>query len=275
MDTFITRDGTELFYKDWGSGLPVVFSHGWPLNADMWEHQMMFLASRGFRCIAHDRRGFGRSGQPWTGYDYDTFADDLASLMQSLDLIDAVLVGFSMGGGEVARYIGRHGTWRVAKAVLMSAVTPMLMRTDGNPDGVDPAAFDSIRAGLMSNRQGFMAGFGPVFYGASRPGAALPDGVLDWTFGMAMQTSPKATYDCVTALSETDFRTDLAAFDVPTLVLHGDEDQVVPYGPTGPRSAQAIAGARLVTYGGAPHGLFLTHKDRVNADLLSFIESDA
>ena len=273
MNTFITRDGTELFYKDWGTGQPIVFSHGWPLNADMWEYQMRFLADRGFRCIAHDRRGFGRSSQPWDGYAFDTFADDLAALVQSLDLIDAVLVGFGMGCGEVARTIGRHGTARVAKAALISTVTPLLIKTAANPSGVDRASFDAMRAGIVTSRPQFCASFGPLCYGANQPGAALADGVLEWTFGLAMQASPTATYDCVAASSETDFAADLAAFDVPTLVLHGDADAMTPYALTAPRTAQAIKLARLEIYHGAPHGLWLTHKDRVNADLLAFIRA--
>jgi non-heme chloroperoxidase len=273
MNTFITRDGTELFYKDWGTGQPIVFSHGWPLNADMWEYQMRFLAAHGFRCIAHDRRGFGRSSQPWGGYGFDTFADDLAALVQSLDLIDAVLVGFGMGGGEVARTIGRHGTARVAKAVLISTVTPLLVKTTANPNGVARSTYDAIRAEIATNRPQFCANFGPLCYGSNRPGAALGDGMLDWIFGLAMQASPTAMYDCVAACSETDFGADLAAFDIPTLVLHGDDDAIVPYALTAHLSAQAIKSARLETYQGGPHGLWLTHKDQVNADLLGFIQA--
>ncbi|MGH7414003.1 MAG: alpha/beta fold hydrolase [Candidatus Rokuibacteriota bacterium] len=274
MATIRTGESTEIYYKDWGTGRPIVFSHGWPLNADMWEYQMTFLAAQGFRCVAHDRRGFGRSSQPWTGYEYDTFAEDLSTLIEALDLKDITLVGFSMGGGEVARYIGRQGTKRVSKAVLIGAVPPLLLKTADHPEGVDRTVFDGLRAGISADRPQFFADFGKVFMGANRPGAkVVSPGVLDWTFFMAMQASLKGTLDCVAAFSETDFRPDLKAFDVPTLVIHGDDDQVVPLEITGRASAKAIPGARLQVYKGAPHGLCFTHKDQINADLLAFLKS--
>jgi non-heme chloroperoxidase len=272
MTTIKTRDGTEIYYKDWGTGKPVVLCHGWPLNADMWEYQMTFLASRGLRCVAHDRRGFGRSGQPWTGYDYNTFADDLAALIESLDLKDITLAGFSMGGGEVARYLGRHGTKRVAKAALISAVTPFLLKTADHPEGVDRSVFDGLRAGIALDRPQFFSDFGKVFTGANRPGAKVSQGALDWTLFLALQASLKGTLDCVGAFSETDFRSDLKAFKLPTLVIHGDDDQVVPFALSGSVAAKMIPGSRLEVYKGAPHGLYFTHKDRLNADLLAFVK---
>lgn len=273
MPVFKTRDATDIYFKDWGSGKPVVFCHGWPLNADMWESQMTFLATNGFRCIAYDRRGFGRSGQPWTGYNYDTFADDLKSLIKELDLDEVTLVGFSMGGGEVARYIGRHGVKRIAKAVLIGAVPPFLLKTADNPGGVDRAVFDGMRAGIAADRTQFFRDFGPVFMGANRPGALVSQGSLDWNLFLGMQASLKGTLDCVTAFSETDFRADLKAFDIPTLVIHGDDDQIVPFELSGQLAAKAIKGASLEIYKGAPHGLFITHKVQLNADLLAFLKS--
>jgi pimeloyl-ACP methyl ester carboxylesterase len=271
MATIKTRDGTELYYKDWGAGKPVVLSHGWPLNADMWEYQMVALASQGLRCIAHDRRGFGRSSQPWSGYDYDTFADDLATLIDTLDLNEVTLVGFSMGGGEVARYIGRHGTKRIARAVLMSAVTPLLLKQPDHPEGVEQPVFDGIRAGIAADRPQFFKDFGKAFFGANRPGSKVSEGILIWNLNLALQASLKGTLDCVTAFSATDFRADLKAFNVPTLVMHGDDDQIVPIDITGRAAAKAIPQARLKVYAGAPHGLYFTHKDELSADLLSFI----
>ncbi len=272
MPTIATRDGTELYYKDWGRGPTVVFCHGWPLNADMWEYQMTHLASQGLRCIAHDRRGFGRSSQPWDGYDYDTFADDLAALIETLGLEDVTLVGACMGGGEVARYIGRHGTRRVAKAVLISAVAPFLLKTADNTEGVDRTLLDGLRAGIAADRGQFFSDFGKTLLGANRPGAKVSQGALDWKLNLALQASLKGTLDSLTAFSETDFRPDLKAFDVPTLVIHGDDDQVAPCEITGRAIAMAIPDARLEVYEGAPHGLCFTHKDRLNADLLAFIQ---
>jgi non-heme chloroperoxidase len=273
MASITTHDGPEIYYKDWGAGQPVVFSHGWPLNADMWEYQMTYLASRGYRVVAHDRRGFGRSSQPWSGYDYDTFADDLAAVIDKLDLKNVVLVGHSMGGGEVARYIGRHGTKRVAKAVLIGAVTPFLLKTADNPAGVDMSAFDGIRSGLAGDRMQFFADLSRAFYGADLAGAKVSKGTLDWFFGMSELATYKSCYDCVKAFSETDFRGDLKKFDIPTLVVHGDADQIVPIGVSGALTAQQVRGAEYEVYKGAPHGLVTTHKDQLNADLVAFVES--
>jgi pimeloyl-ACP methyl ester carboxylesterase len=272
MPTIETRDGTEIYYKDWGAGRPVVFIHGWPLSSDMWEYQMVSLASQGLRCIGYDRRGFGRSSQPWTGYDYDTFADDLKTLIETLDLKDVTLVGFSMGGGEVARYIGRHGLQRISKAALVGAVTPLLLKRDDHPDGVERATFDGIRSGITADRPQFFSDFGKAFMGANRSGANISQGVLDWTLFMAMQASLKGTLDCVAAFSETDFRPDLKAFKLPTLIIHGDDDQIVPLEITGRAAAKAIPGSRLQVYKGAPHGLYFTHQEQMNTDLHSFIK---
>jgi non-heme chloroperoxidase len=266
-----TRDGTHLYYKDWGAGQPVLFIHGWPLSADMWEYQMMAIASKGFRAIGYDRRGFGRSHQPWTGYDYNTMADDLADIIEFLKLDNVVLVGFSMGGGEVARYIGRHGTKGIAKAVLISSVVPTFGKTEENAAGVDAAVFEGIRAGVIADRPDFLNKFNTLFYGTNRPGAKVSDGILNQTANIALQGSIKATVDCVTSFSETDFRPDLKRFDVPTLVIHSDDDQVVPIATTGALAAKMIEGAELKIYPGAPHALVFTHKDRLNADLLAFL----
>lgn len=271
MATIKTSDGTELYYKDWGSGKPIFFSHGWPLNSDMWEYQMEFLASKGLRCIAHDRRGFGRSSQPWTGNNYDTFADDIAALMNALDLKDATLVGFSMGGGDVARYVSRYGSARVAKVALPGAVTPFLLKTETNPNGVDKSVFDGMRAGITADRAEFFNGFGKVFMGADKADSKVSAGALIQTHNMALMASLKSTLDCVVAFSETDFRPDLKALTMPTLILHGDADAIVPIDLTARVAAQMIPGARLEVYGGAPHGFCFTHKDRVNDDLLTFI----
>jgi non-heme chloroperoxidase len=273
MATIKTHDGTEIYYKDWGTGQPVVFVHGWPLNADMWEYQMNYLGSRGYRVVAHDRRGFGRSSQPWTGYDYDTFADDVAALIDKLDLKNVILVGHSMGGGEVARYIGRHGTKRIAKAVLIGAVTPFMLKTADNPTGLDMSAFDGIRAGIAGDRLQFFADLSHAFYGANRPGSKVSQGTLDWFFGMGELGTYKSCYDCVKAFSETDFRGDLKKFDIPTLVIHGDDDQIVPIAIAGALTAKLVRGAEFEVYKGAPHGLVTTHKDQLNADLVAFVES--
>ena len=264
-------DGTDLFYKDWGSGRPVVFVHGWPLQADMWEYQMVPLFRSGLRTIAADRRGFGRSGQPAGGYDYDSLADDLAILLDALDLHDVTLVGFSMGGGEVVRYLARHGGARVSRAVLVSSVTPFLERTPDNPDGVDRGVFDTMIEQLQTDRPHFLASFGKAFFGAGLLSSPVSAELLEWCGDMALQGSPLATLDCVRAFSGTDFRADLAAVRVPTLVIHGTSDATVPLEVSGRRTAASIAGARLVEYQGAPHGLFYTEKNRLNADLLGFI----
>lgn len=273
MATITTQDGTEIYYKDWGSGQPILFSHGWPLDADMWDAQMLFFASRGYRAIAFDRRGFGRSSQPWTGYDYDTFADDIAALIDQLDLKDVTLVGFSMGGGDVTRYIGRHGSARVAKLALLGAVTPIFGQTADNPEGVKAEVFSGIRAGLAADRAQFIDDFSTVFFGTNRPGTKVSPGVLKQTLFIALHASIKGTIDCVTAFAETDFRPDMAKIDVPTLVVHGDDDQVVPFEATGKRAAALVKGSTLKVYAGAPHALATTHADQLNEDLLAFVKS--
>lgn len=267
-----TRDGTRIHYKDWGSGQPVVFSHGWPLNADSWESQMLFLADAGYRCIAHDRRGHGRSSQPGFGNDMDHYADDLADLMTALDLKDAVLVGFSAGGGEVARYIGRHGLQRVAKAALIGAVTPLMLKTPGNPDGLPLKAFDEIRSKSLADRSQFYIDLasGP-FFGANRPGAKVSQGMIDSFWRQGMVAGHRNTYDCIKAFSETDFTEDLKRFAVPTLVIHGDDDQIVPIGASARNAMKILPNATLKVYAGAPHGLADTHKDKLNSDLLKFL----
>jgi non-heme chloroperoxidase len=271
--TIITGDGTEIFYKDWGEGPPVTFSHGWPLNSDQWDGQMLFLAQNGFRAIAHDRRGHGRSSQTSSGNDMDGFADDLAAVIEALDLHDVTVVGHSTGGGEVARYIGRHGTSRVAKAVLISAVPPGLLQSDANPEGLPIEAFDGIRAGLMADRSQFYKELAVQFYGANRAGAEVSQGVLDEFWTWSMQSGLKNSYESVTSLAETDFTQDLEKFDVPTLVLHGEDDQIVPVRISAMRSARLIKGAKDIYYPGAPHGITATHQDQVNAELLAFLRS--
>jgi non-heme chloroperoxidase len=272
MSTIATKDGTKLYYKDWGEGRPVVFSHGWPLSADAWESQMMFLATRGFRAIAHDRRGHGRSGQPFDGHDMDTYADDLAAVIEALDLKGVVLVGHSMGGGEVARYVGRHGTKRVAKAVLVGAVPPLMLKTPANPGGLPLGVFDEMRAGLAADRSQFFKDLSAPFFGANRPGAKVSQGVRDAFWLMSMEGSLKAELDCIKAFSETDFHDDLAKLDVPTLLIHGDDDQMVPIADSSQLSVKIIENAKLKIYAGASHGLAMTHKDQLNADLLEFIK---
>jgi len=275
MPTITTRDGTELYYKDWGAGQPVVFSHGWPLSSDAFEDQMYFLASHGYRCIAHDRRGHGRSSQPWTGNDMDTYADDLAELVKALDLKDAIHVGHSTGGGELARYIGRHGTKRVAKAVLIGAVPPLMLKTKANPAGAPIEAFDQIRAAVLADRSQFWKDLSLMFYGYNRPGAKVSEGVRDSFWLQSTMAGFPASYLCIKAFSETDFTDDLKKFDVPTLILHGDDDQIVPIGAAAMQSSKLVKGAVLKVYKGAPHGMCTTLKDLVNADLLAFIQGKA
>jgi len=276
VGTFTTRDEVQIYFKDWGprDGAPVVFSHGWPLNADSWESQMFFLASQGYRCIAHDRRGHGRSSQPWHGNDMDHYADDLAALIAHLDLRDATLFGFSTGGGEVARYIGRHGTARVRKAGLISAVPPLMLKTDSNPGGLPREVFDGLRAGSLADRsQLYKDVAGGPFFGFNRAGAKKSQGMIDSFWMQGMTGGHKNTYDCIAAFSETDFTEDLRKFDVPTLILHGDDDQIVPIDAAGRASAKLVRDSQLVVYPGAPHGLTDTHKDKLNQDLLAFLKA--
>ena len=272
MATITTKDATEIYYKDWGTGQPIVFSHGWPLTADAFEDQMFYLASRGYRCIAHDRRGHGRSSQPWNGNDLDTYADDLAALTEHLNLDRAVHVGHSTGGGEVARYIGRHGTRRVAKAVLIGAIPPLMLRTPANPGGLPIEVFDQIRSGVQADRSQFWKELSLPFFGYNRPGAKISEGVRESFWLQSMMAGFPASYFCIKAFSETDLTDDLKRFDVPTLVLHGDDDQIVPYADSALLSSKIIKNAKLVVYEGAPHGMCTTLKDRVNEELLSFIK---
>ncbi len=264
---------TDLYYKDWGSGQPVVFSHGWPLSADAWEDQMFFLASRGYRCVAHDRRGHGRSSQPWNGNDMDTYADDLAKLVDALDLKNVIHVGHSTGGGEVARYVGRHGTKRVAKAVLIGAVPPLMLKTDENPGGLPIDVFDGIRSGVLADRSKFFKELTLPFYGYNRPGAKISEGVRESFWLQGMMAGFPASYFCIKAFSETDLTEDLKKFDVPALIMHGDDDQIVPIADSALLSSKIIKGSTLKVYKGAPHGLCTTHKDEINEDLLAFFKA--
>jgi non-heme chloroperoxidase len=271
MTSLTTNDGTEIFYKDWGTGRPVVFSHGWPLTADAWDAQMLFLGDHGFRVIAHDRRSHGRSTQTWAGNDMDTYADDLAALIEQLDLKDIVLIGHSTGGGEVAHYIGRHGTKRVGKAVLIGAVPPLMLKTEANPGGLPISVFDGIRDGVRNDRSQFFKDLSEPFYGANRPNAKVSQGIKDSFWLQGMLGGQKGLYDCIKQFSEVDYTEDLKKIDVPTLVVHGDDDQIVPIGAAGLLSAKIIKDATLKIYAGAPHGLATTHADQLNADLLAFI----
>lgn len=271
MSTITTKDGTKIYYKDWGKGPVVTFSHGWPLNADAWDGQMLFLAQNGYRAVAHDRRGHGRSSQASSGNDMNTYADDLAAVIEALDLKDAMLVGHSTGGGEVARYIGRHGTKRVAKAVLISAVPPILLKSKDNPEGIPIELFDGLRAGLFKDRSQFYKDFAIQFFGANRPNSKVSQGVLDQFWLSSMQSGLKNSYECIKAFSETNFTEDLKKFDVPTLLLHGEDDQIVPIGDSSMKSARLIANAKTIYYPGAPHGITTTHQDQINAELLAFL----
>lgn len=268
-----TKDNVDIFFKDWGTGQPVVFSHGWPLNADAWDDAMMFVARNGFRGIAHDRRGGGRSSQPWDGNDLDAYADDLWAVIESLDLSDIILVGHSTGGGEVTRYVGRHGTSRVAKMVLVSAIPPFLLKTDKNPDGLPVEVFDTLRAGIAADRAQFYRDLGLMFYGANREGNTVSQGLLDQFWQQCMTVGLVGSYDCLKAISDTDLTMDLQAIDVPTLIIHGDDDQIVPIAISSNKSSKIVKGAEYKVYPGAPHGLTSTLKDQFHTDLLAFLKS--
>src|SRR5215471_1963552 len=273
MSTITVKDGTTIYYKDWGKGPVITFSHGWPLNSDAWDKQLLFFAQSGFRVVAHDRRGHGRSSQPWDGNEMNTYADDLASVIEALDLKDITMVGHSTGGGEVARYIGRYGTDRVAAAVLIGAVPPIMVKTTANPEGLPIEVFDGLRSSLVKDRSQFYKDFALPFYGANRPSATVSEGTLDQFWLQSMQAGLKNVYDCIKAFSETDFTEDLKEFDVPTLILHGEDDQIVPINDSAKKSVQLVKGAESIFYPGRPHGLFSTYAEQVNADLLGFVKS--
>ena len=275
MNMIKAKDGTKIFFKDWGKGQPVVFSHGWPLSSDAWDEQLLFLASNGYRAIAHDRRGHGRSDQPWNGNDMDTYADDLAALVETLGLKDAIHVGHSTGGGEVARYFGRHGTRHSAKAVLVGAVPPLMLKTDANPGGLPKSVFDEIRAGVANDRSQFYKDLSLPFYGANRAGSKVTQGLRDQFWLQSMQVGLKGAYDCIKAFSETDFTADLKKMDLPTLFIHGDDDQIVPIGAASLIASKIVKGSTLKVYPGAPHGLTATHRDQFNSDLLAFIKAES
>jgi len=267
------RDGTQIYVKDWGTGQTIVFSHGWPLNADAWEQQMVFLASNGYRCVAHDRRGHGRSTQPWTGNDMDTYADDLAQVIEAMDLRDVVLIGHSTGGGEITRYMGRHGTWRVARAILVDAIPPLMLKTEANPGGTPIEAFDAIRNGVITDRSQYFKDLAVPFYGFNRPGAKVSQGLIDAFWMQGMMCGLPGAYDCVKVFSETDLTEDLKKIDVPTLIIHGDDDQIVPIADSAELAVKLVKDATLKVYPGGPHGVAATHTDQLNADLLAFIKA--